>query len=754
MEAEQIFIGMLLVVFSVCVLFVDRTGAETKSPSPPVSKLRKDHPRLFLNKQTLPAVRARALGPEKANYEKLKAWLDKAAANPKKSPSHRQLGINNAYLLGGNAFVYLISGEKVYLDRARKLLDQCASYFRRCDREGRAIHWYAYSRMNAIVAYDWLFNDLSAEDRKRIGRMLLDHVEAAQKPIPRQSQAENVNLKVAEWNRRNMGGHMGGMYGPPNLPWYVGLAVYGEGIDDKQAARFLNLGYERHMKLLAWRRKMAGDDSGAASATTVYAMDNYPLAEFNFFHTIESAFDVNVAEQWPHAAQFVNWVMWNWITGPKVPMGFGAGDSFHIDNRLPISFMFGHLAQIRHFYGRSVPDCAALAKWMQGQLPKKQQQYLLRTQWPKRPFLLFPFLLTQIDKSPPAKPPSKLLPPARHFKTMGQIFMRSGSGPDDTYALFTTGSITNQHKHFDENNFLIYRKGHLALDTGTRPEPGIHLSHFYCRTIAHNCILIHMPGEKMPYHWGVPAPGEGKPEVPNDGGMNKEIGAKVKAFETHKAFTYIASDATPCYNEKKCALALRQFVFVPPNHFVILDRVTAVKPEYKKTFLLHSPVKPKIEGDTFSWAYEGGRLFCRTLLPAKAEITKVGGPGKQFWCDGRNWSLPPKWRYVKRTNPLLGQWRVEVSPTKAQKADFLLHLIEVGDRKTLTRMCESKVLQNGKDVGVEFQAGDRKVTVMFKTTGPPAGTIRIVEKGSTTERNFTNKVQKQIGLAGSVPEKK
>jgi heparin/heparan-sulfate lyase len=136
---------------------------------------------------------------------------------------------------------------------------------------------------------------------------------------------------------------------------------------------------------------------------------------------------------------------------------------------------------------------------------------------------------------------------------------------------------------------------------------------------------------------------------------------------------------------------------------------------------------------------------------------KIGGPGKQFWCDGRNWPIPlkcQKKRGIPETNPLLGQWRVEVSPAKAQKADFLLHLIEVGDRKTLKRMCEAKRLRDGKDVGVEFQAGDRKVTVMFKTAGPPAGTIRIVEKIRTTERNFTNKVQKQVGLAGSVPEKK
>ncbi len=741
MRIRLILLWMISVGLTIGTSVACSAGATN---SPPMAKLRKDHPRLFINKQTLPDVRARALGPENANYEKMKAWLDKSAANPPKKPDHRRLGVNNAYLLSGNAFVYLVSGDKVYRDRAVKLLEQTAEYFRKCDREERPIHWWCYSRINAIVAYDWLYNDLSAEDRKRIGKMLLDHVEAAQKRMP--------------GKRRNVSGYKGGMYGTSTLLWYVGLATCGDCIDDKRAGRFTKTGYDQHMKMLAWRRGMAGDDGGSASASVNYAMAAYPYVEFNFFHTMESAFGADMPRQWPHVGMFVNWVMWNWIAGPEVPMEFGTGDAYHRNNHLPIHNMYDHLAQIRHFCSRSVPDGAALARWMQKQLPKDRQRYLLTG-----PFPWMPFVLTRNDKSPPPKPPSKLLPPARHFEHMGQIFMRSGSKPSDTYALFTAGCTSNQHKHCDENNFVIYKKGHLALDTGTRPEPGVHITHYYGRTVAHNCITIHMPGEKLPRRWGRPAPGEGNPPVPNDGGMNNQIGAKVKAFETHKQFTYIASDATPCYNKKKCRLALRQFVFVPPNHFVIFDRVTAAKPEYKKTFILHSPVEPKIEGDTFSWAYEGGRLFCRTILPGKAKITKIGGPGKQFFSDGRNWPIPlkcQKKRGIPETNPLLGQWRVEVSPMKAQKSDFFLHLIEVGDRKTLKRMCDTKYMQYGiidYGAGVSFQSGARRIVVNFKTDDPPGGRIKIYEAGKSPskvfESNFTNKVQKQTGLVGTAPKK-
>ena len=115
-----------------------------------------------------------------------------------------------------------------------------------------------------------------------------------------------------------------------------------------------------------------------------------------------------------------------------------------------------------------------------------------------------------------------------------------------------------------------------------RPEPGQHLFQYYCRTVAHNCILIHMPGEKLPRYWGSPAPGEEDTGVVNDGGQISQLGSELAAFETNPHFTYLASDATKCYSDEKCRLALRQFVFIPPDYFVVLDRVTSTDPITKR----------------------------------------------------------------------------------------------------------------------------------------------------------------------------
>jgi len=267
--------------------------------------------------------------------------------------------------------------------------------------------------------------------------------------------------------------------------------------------------------------------------------------------------------------------------------------------------------------------------------------------------------------------------------------------------------------------------------------------------VAHNCILIHMPGEKMPRYWGYLAPGEEDLPYPNDGGQQKRgIGSKVVAFETNPYYSYAAGDATETYHPDKCRLALRQFVFLPPDFFVIFDRVSSTKPNYKKTWLLHTATKPRITGRIFQADQERGRLFCRTLLPEDARLVPIGGAGKQFWADGRNWPLPQGYR-TPDTTQLLGQWRVEVTPDKAREEDFFLHLIQVGDN-SLERMVEAELLSEDDRVGLSFSSGAKQWRLLFGKHGEASGHITIKEQGKVViDQPLTVKVQPQKGLFGT-----
>jgi len=122
------------------------------------------------------------------------------------------------------------------------------------------------------------------------------------------------------------------------------------------------------MNMPHYRRRIAGDDGGCASPTLGYALQANPWAEFNFFHTMRSAFGLDIATNWPHVALLPNYAIWNRLPGG---LEFGAGDASHRSNTFPDSHLYTHMAQIRHFYGDSRRDMAALAAWIQDTLPRK-----------------------------------------------------------------------------------------------------------------------------------------------------------------------------------------------------------------------------------------------------------------------------------------------------------------------------------------------------------------------------------------------
>src|SRR5690606_29269752 len=143
-------------------------------------------------------------------------------------------------------------------------------------------------------------------------------------------------------------------------------------------------------------------------------------------------------------------------------------------------------------------------------------------------------------------------------------------------------------------------------------------------------------------------------------------------------------------------------------------KVESTSPDYKKTWLLHTATEPVfLNNSEFFEEYDEGKMYCRTVFPKDGEMTKIGGPGKQFWSDGRNWPLPivtpDDWNYRKSKNkvaldtiPLLGQWRVEVSPKVPSNKDSFLHLIHVGD-KSLNRMIDSKPVEQDGMKGLRFE---------------------------------------------------
>lgn len=678
------------------------------------SEIRADHPRLFFNADTWPQVRERALGDEQAWYANIKGRVDRllrdldGVAHPKP----RELGPESAWA----AFVYLMTEEARYLDLAKKCLDASLRFYDLCYEQRRSVNWYSTTRVHATLAWDWLYNDLTEAERR-------DYLQRLVRAIDRVLKARPAI------HRENMSGFNTGFYGVRNCLWFIGCTGYGTGIETELVDEWLVWGRNENMKLLEHRKKACGDDGGGASPTLGYVFGAYPWAEQNYFYTWLSATGQNIAPDWPHGAWLANYVIWNWIEADGGPFEFGYGDTPHTDNRLRTSQLYTHMANIRHLYGDAAPEAAALARHVQEMVP--QRGYTTT-------YFIYPFLLTNLDSAANPFVP-KDLPLARHFDNMGQIFMRSGTGKDDTYCLFTCGGILAQHRHYDALNFVIYRRGFLALDSGTRYREeinGQHLANYFAQTVAHNCVLIHQPGEPPARYWG------GTVEA-NHGGQHRQLGSVVEAFETNDDFVYVAGDATACYqhraDEQKCSLATRQLVFLPPDHFVIFDRVTSTKPEYRKEWLLHTAHEPAIDGKTIQADHMEGRMFCRTLLPADAMLTPVGGPGKEFWAAGRNWDIDTG-NLRPEHLAMMGQWRVEVSPGAPREQDVFLHVIQVGGQD-LQQMGEAALVGNH---GVRVATAGGAWEITFDAKGPLGGHIKCEAKN--IDRRLADTVQPQVGI--------
>ena len=725
------------------------------------ARIRRDHPRMFFNAETWPQVKARAEGPARAARDALVKRCDGYPADPVCSgfdpvvfrevktasgthkttaatpiPSVKEWGPQAAEC----ALAWRFTGERKYLEKARKMLAASVAAYHAAYRNGRAVNWYSTTRILALCAYDWIFEGLSPDARREIIVPLVQHVEDV---LPGRGKPAII--------RRNGGGVQSGFYSVWSLLWYSGLAAHGDGFCDDLARKHLRQGHDLCMKMVKFRADGAGDDGALSSAVPGYCMGAYPWAHFNFFHTWLSATGENLAASYPGLALFPNWIYWTWIPNeahPNMPLYCGFGDDQHTQNALSVGRLYEHMSQYIHFFRDANPAAARLAASLRDRAPNRAMG---------GPWVMYPFLFGDADdgvKPYSAEELENLPVHARHFENLGQIIMRSGWKPDSTYCTFTAGAKLTMHKHHDENNFTIYKHDFLALDSGTRAvETDWNLKYYYAQTIAHNCILIRRPGEPLPRYWGPVYPGpEGKN---NDGGMY-DGSAKVLAFETNGDFTYVASDATALYG-KKCTEAVRQFVHLLPDVFVVYDRVGAANPGDAKAWLLHVKDEPAVEGRVLRADCGKGRLFCETILPTDARLEKIGGPGKEFWSNGKNWEpdaafLASAARGAKRTGrgPYFGAWRLEVAPGAPRANDRFLHVLTTGATGVspvavapTSQPVRTQPLQTADRDGVALTLPDgRRVEVKFNRTGAVGGTISI----AGAERTFSSTVQPQSGI--------
>jgi len=180
-------------------------------------------------------------------------------------------------------------------------------------------------------------------------------------------------------------------------------------------------------------------------------------------------------------------------------------------------------------------------------------------------------------------------------------------------------------------------------------------------------------------------------------------------------------------------------VYLPPNTFVLFDRVTSTKPQFTKRWLLHTVNQPTLSGRTAVITEGEGRLFSQTLLPEDARIELVGGPGKDFWVAGKNYP-PPKPKEATEA----GAWRIEVYPGAPRTQDYFLHVLYAASAGVRSGPKAELIRGQGR-FGVEVALKGRTCTVTFATEGDPAGHVTIKDAAGKTlvDQDLTQDIQPQ-----------
>lgn len=299
----------------------------------------------------------------------------------------------------------------------------------------------------------------------------------------------------------------------------------------------------------------------------------------------------------------------------------------------------------------------------------------------------------------------------------GGVVARTGWDYDvnsDDMVVFmkTPENFFEGHAHRDAGQFQIYYKGMLAIDSGAYyAYNSVNDRMYYKQTLAHNCILIDNPANSA---W------KRYPTISIYGGQNPNTATEFlslkQSLKDSKAgkvlgvdfggdvfapdYSYLKGDMTLAYNGNADNYT-RSFVFfnffdkVYPGALIVFDKVKA-NPDYKRTWLLHSQLEPEISGNKQvirrnDGEYDG-RLINETILPKEYKLELIGGEGKEYFVDGKN--------YPDKTNEESGKWRIEISPETPVETEYFLNVLQVSDDDDSIPAIETDYYETKTHLGV------------------------------------------------------
>jgi hypothetical protein len=290
----------------------------------------------------------------------------------------------------------------------------------------------------------------------------------------------------------------------------------------------------------------------------------------------------------------------------------------------------------------------------------------------------------EVEPRDPGLASESELPRHRYFPGVGHLVMRDSWRPEATWIEFDCGPYFAKHQHLDQNQFTIYHRGYLAIDSGAdyTDTESPHYLNYYRRTVAHNSILVYDPAEN--FFWSdnlLPAANDGGQRMdssrywntirnPEDWNRTRDLwdlGSMRVVDYVPRQYHYALGDASKAYSPEKLRCFTRELLYVPGHGVLfVFDRVVGTNPSLRKAWLLHGINQPSVDADagkatsgvqefknakTFRFVEGSGEILVHSLLPRERIILRRGGSGNEFytagddhggnWGTGENWPLEP-----------------------------------------------------------------------------------------------------------------
>ncbi len=644
----------------------------TVFPQPTIAELKgripQTHPRLFIRRDQLPALRAYIQGPGRSQWEKLLARAaGLAGGQPTSEPairasardaatnqywwSNRVQTLRAAHESETLAFVFLLTGEDKYRQAARRYLlalarwdpDGPTNFQLNCEAAKPLVHRLAR-------VYDWAFDALSDEERAEVRSVLKRRGEDAWN----------------SWEALEGKGHLNQPYGShANRLWHKlaenAVATIGE-ISD--ADQWLDYAVT---KFFAAYPVWADDDGGWHEGLSYLA--GYMSKAAWWMDLARTPLGIDGFTK-PFFRQLGDYAMYS---APPGSPDLGMGD---LSFRPP-----GQGWSFLHYYVKRTGN-PHWAWWLnQWRIEENIDEPVLG------------FLWGAIDGVTPRPP--EALPVSKVFEDTGVAVLNTTllSAADNVQIRFKSSPAGRwSHGHEPNNSFTINGYGEPLLVNNVYRD--LYGSPFHkgwvWSTEAQNALLFQGQGQKP---------------------RARDATGRIVASRLEDGFDYVAGDATVSY-EGKLKKALRHVFFVKPDLVVFLDEAEAPS-----------------EGH-FQWMLHGQKAFDLDTSAGRLRLEREkAGIEVSYFSENplrlRQWTgyqPEPDHRYLKSINSpgIPAQWHVEASTTVATASTFTLTVARVyrsGQRPSepvnFERRDETFLLRSGV-VQIELKAKGPELAVVKK----------------------------------------